>query len=431
LTVIFRTLGMFRSTALRSEGSRRAPSLILFALLSFFALSSSSCLVRQLGGAFEHEPEELETQASPEAKALIEQAFEGIDPKRLVDFHVHIVGIGTGDSGAWVNPNTRAGLHKERIAFWVYMSAAGIKNIQTADQEYVARLTRLARSSNRGSKYRILAFDKYYKPDASVDLQKTNFYMPNEEVFKIAQANPDIFEPVISVHPYRVDAVAELEKWARRGAKIVKWLPNAMGIDPSSPQLDSFYRKMKEHKMILLSHAGEEQAVNAEEDQKLGNPLRLRRALDHGVRVIVAHAASLGECEDLDSAEKSVKSCFDLFMRMIDEQKYEGLLFADISAMTQFNRMTVQFTTLLRRKSLHHRLVNGSDYPLPAINVLIHTRSLARDGFITPEERRALNEIYDYNPLLFDFVLKRTVRDPVSKETLSPSIFMMNPGLEN
>ena len=94
-------------------------------------------------------------------------------------------------------------------------------------------------------------------------------------------------------------------------------------------------------------------------------------------------------------------------------------------------RMPVPFATLLKRQDLHSRLVNGSDYPLPAINSLIWTRSLVRSGFITAEERQSLNEIYDYNPLLFDFVLKRTMRHPETKQKLATSVFMENPGLEN
>ncbi len=115
-------------------------------------------------------------------------------------------------------------------------------------------------------------------------------------------------------------------------------------------------------------------------------------------------------------------------MRLMDEAKYRGLLFGEISAMLQFNRMPGPFATLLKRQDLHPRLVNGSDYPLPAINALIRTRSLASDGFITGEERTALNEIYDYNPLLFDFVLKRTMRHPETKQKLAASVFMGNPG---
>jgi len=399
--------------------------------LGLVLLGSSGCLIDRIGGAYTREPEELEANASVGAKKLIELAYESIDPARLVDYHTHVIGLGTDGSGAFVSPRTRNWLSLERWKFLVYTSASGIKNLAQADQEFVARLVRLARGSPQRGKYRILAFDKHYQPDGTVDLLKTNFYIPNEYIFRLTLQYPDIFLPVISVHPYRRDALAELEKWARLGAKFVKWLPNAMGIDPSSSLAEPFYRKMKEHNMILLSHTGEEQAVEAQEDQRLGNPLLLRRALEHGVRVIMAHTASLGSCEDLDEAGGKKLACFDLALRLMGEAKYQQLLFAEISALLQFNRMPGPFATLLKRQDLHPRMVNGSDYPLPAINSLIHTRSMARAGFITDEERAQLNEIYDYNPLLFDFVLKRTLRHPETGQKLAPSVFMANPGLEN
>jgi len=390
----------------------------------------SGCLIDQLGGAFTKQPEELDQRATALAQKLIEQAFEGVNPDRLVDFHTHIIALGTSVPDAFVNPQMRSGFSLERLKFLIYVSAADIKNLDNADQEYAARLSRLARGHKRHGKFRILAFDKHYHLDGSVNLAKTNMYVPNHYVVDLARRHPDIFLPVISVHPYRNDALEELDKWAKTGVKYIKWLPNAMGMDPASKAVELFYRKMKEHNMILLSHAGEEQAVEAEEDQQLGNPLRLRKPLDMGVRVIVAHAASLGTCEDLDNREAKKVNCFDLFLRLMDELKYAGLVFGEISAMLQFNRMPVPFTTLLKRQDLHSRLVNGSDYPLPAINALIRTRSLTSDGFITSEERTALNEIYDYNPLLFDFVLKRTIRHPETKQKLAPSVFMENQGLE-
>jgi predicted TIM-barrel fold metal-dependent hydrolase len=388
------------------------------------------CLTDRLGGAFSKDPEELGQHASETTKSLIEQAYQGIDPARAVDYHTHIIAIGTSASDAFVNAKMRSGINLERLKFWIYQSASGIKNLETADEEYLARLMRLARGIKRHGKYRILAFDKHYNADGTVNLDKTNMYVPNHYVVDVAQKYSDIFLPVISVHPYRPDAVQELDKWGRAGVKYLKWLPNAMGIDPANPVIEPFYRKMKEHKMILLSHAGEEQAVEADEDQRLGNPLLLRKPLDYGLRVIIAHAASLGSCEDRDSRESRKADCFDLFLRLMDEPKYRGLLFGEISAMLQFNRMPIPFTTILKRQDLHPRLVNGSDYPLPAINSLIWTRSLARNGFITAEERQSLNEIYDYNPLLFDFVLKRTMRHPETKQKLAPSVFMANPGLE-
>ncbi len=44
--------------------------------------------------------------------------------------------------------------------------------------------------------------------------------------------------------------------------------------------------------------------------------------------------------------------------------------------------------------------VNGSDYPLPAVNLLIRTRPLVKQGYINADEAESLKEIYDYNPLL-------------------------------
>jgi predicted TIM-barrel fold metal-dependent hydrolase len=409
--------------------NRRNSKLVL-ALLVSCALASG-CLIDRIGGAFSKEPEKLPQQASAPAQTLIEQALSGIDPMRRVDHHTHVLAIGTSVPGAFVNPKMRAGVNLDRIKFWIYKSAAGIRNDENADEEYLARLLQLVRAAKAG-RYRILAFDKHYNPDGTANLAKTTMYIPNEYIVELARRYPDVFLPVISVHPYRRDALQELEKWAKAGMRYLKWLPNAMGMDPADPAIEPFYKKMREYKMVLLSHAGEEQAVEAEEDQRLGNPLRLRKPLDLGVRVIVAHAASLGECADHDDAGAAGKTdCFELFLRLMDEPKYAGLLFGEISAMLQFNRMPVPLATLLKRQDLHSRLVDGSDYPLPAINALIHTRSLARDGFITAEERQALNEIYDYNPLLFDFVLKRTIRHPETKQKLAPSIFMANPGLEN
>jgi uncharacterized protein len=258
--------------------------------------------------------------------------------------------------------------------------------------------------------------------------EKTEFYVPNEYVFELAERHPELFVPNISVNPYRQDAIAELEKWARRGARVVKWLPNAMGIDPSDPKCDPFYEKMKELDLILLSHGGEEKAVEAEEDQKLGNPLLLRRALDHGVKVIVAHCAGLGTNEDLDSKDRRVVDNFDLFMRLMDEKRYEGLVFGELSAMTQFNR-SGKLRTMLAREDLHARIVNGSDYPLPAVNLLIRTRPLVKQGYINADEAASLKEIYDYNPLLFDFVLKRTLKLPGTAKRFPAAVFMTNAAL--
>jgi predicted TIM-barrel fold metal-dependent hydrolase len=388
------------------------------------------CLIHYIGGAFAQTPQELSSRISQRASDLIKRAFDDVDPARLMDHHVHIAGLGSNGSRAFVNAKMRTWKHPfHRLKFKVYMSSAGVADEHRADAQLFQRLTDLVSAIPNHGKHRLLAFDKNYRPDGSVDLDKTEFYVPNEYVFKLAAQQPDLFVPNISVNPYRPDAIAELEKWAARGARVVKWLPNAMGIDPADSRCDPFYQKMKELDLILLSHGGEEKAVEAEEDQKLGNPLLLRRPLDHGVKVIVAHCAGLGTNEDLDDPDRPQVDNFDLFLRLMDDKRYLGLVFGEISAMTQFNRLGKPLTTILEREDLHERLVNGSDYPLPAVNVLIRTRPLVKYGYLASTDAGNLKEIYQYNPLLFDFVLKRALKLPGTERRLPAALFMTNRAL--
>jgi predicted TIM-barrel fold metal-dependent hydrolase len=393
-----------------------------FLLITTLLFLTAFYPIDKIGGNIAGSPEEMETHLSSGAKALIEKAFADVKPGDLVDHHVHIVGL---DKSQGTEVNSRM------LSWWriidyiktsVYLSGSGVGDKDNANEQYVERLLNLIKVGNRHGKYHILAFDHNYNEDGAVNYNKSEFYTSNEYVMKLAKQYPDIFVPVISVHPYRKDAIEELTKYAKQGVRWIKWLPNAHNIDASSPRLDEYYRAMKKYNMVLLTHTGEEQAVHAKDDQKLGNPLLFRKPLDMGVKVVMAHCASLGEDEDLDNPGHKVPS-FDLFMRLMDNSKYDGLLYGEISAMTQFNRLPKPLLTLLERTDLHHRLVNGSDYPLPAINIVIQTRSLVNYGMITKEERKYLNEIYKYNPLLFDYVLKRTIKHPQFGTTFNKIVF--------
>lgn len=381
-------------------------------------------LLRRLSGAFTKRPENFARDASPAARDLLARVFEGLGAAPLQDHHVHVVGLGVGGTGNFVNPAMQSWKNPfRRLRYEAYLSGAAIEDEAAADRQYFDRLLALARAFPRPARFHLLAFDKHYRPDGSADLSNTEMYVPNEYVLDLAAKHSDLFAATISVHPYRPDALEELEKGARRGARTVKWLPNAMGMDPADPRCDAFYGKMRTFGLTLLSHTGEEQAVHAKDWQKNGNPLRLRRALDRGVRVIAAHCGSLGLDEDLDQPGAPKVPSFDLFLRLMGERRYEGLLFGELSAMTQYNRIPKPLLALLERPEWHTRLVNGSDYPLPAINMLIHTKKFVALKMISESERAALNEIYDFNPMLFDFVLKRTMRHPRTGERVSGGVF--------
>ena len=142
-----------------------------------------------------------------------------------------------------------------------------------------------------------------------------------------------------------------------------------------------------------------------------GNPLRLRRALDAGVRVVIAHCASMGSDRDLDRGPNGpyVES-FLLFSRMMEERRHEKSLFGDISAMTQINRAGPALKRVIEDESWHARLLNGSDYPLPGVMPLFSVEHLVSVGLLPASSSEVLTEIRRHNPLLFDFVLKRALR---------------------
>lgn len=385
-------------------------------------------LVENVGGASRREPHEL-ASLSPEARALVDAAFADLGGKPLVDHHVHLAGLGTGGSGCEVNPTLRSWAHPtKRAQLAIYWHAARIEDESAADEQYVARLADLAIGIPHPVRLGLLGFDRRFREDGTVDRERSEIYVPNTWSESVAARVPAHFFPIASVHPMRPDALLELERVARAGARLVKWLPNAQGIDPQSPRYDLYYEQMRRCGLALLAHAGSEAAVEGH-DQELGNPLRLRRPLELGVTVVVAHCASLGRAKDLDDPNGAEAECFDLFLRMMGEERWKGRLFGEISTLTQSNRCERPLTTMLERTDLHPRLVNGSDYPLPAIHALYRTSQLVSLGYLTPRERELLNEVYDVNPLLFDFVLKRTVKHPTSGARFAPSVFLGKPEL--
>ena len=361
--------------------------------------------IKKIGGDFEG----IKSVYSSATQTMIDSLFTNQDT--IHDYHCHLIGLGQNNTGCYVNENMAKGEDlAEYIKFEVYLSASGVTDKGKVDEQYLERLKSLVKNMPSPFIAHILAFDKFYDESGKADLEKTTFYVPNKYVFKVATANPEIFAPCISIHPYRKDALSELEKYGKLGVKQVKWLPNAMGINPSHILCVPFYDIMKKYDMTLLSHAGHEQAVHAEELQAFGNPLHLRLPLDMGVKVILAHCGTLGENVDLDNPENGEVSNYELFLRLMNEPKYNELLHADISAISQYNRYEEGFQVLDESNDLKSKLVYGSDYPLPAINFLTRLSSIESDGYITEEEEGALEEIYESNPLLFDVVLKKIIR---------------------
>ncbi|MEX1025188.1 MAG: amidohydrolase family protein [Planctomycetota bacterium] len=361
-------------------------------------------------------------ELSDAARALVADVTQGVDLRRVCDMHVHLVGYGTGDDGqSWVSPDMESHwAPSRRLQFDVYKQAAGIRDVEFADEQYLTRLEALhaAGLGPLGARLMLLAFDFHVDESGGERRDRSTFHVANERVLSLAANHPG-YEAAVSIHPYRQDAVERLERARRGGARAVKWLPNAMGIDPASARCDAFFEALAASGLVLISHAGLERAVHAPEFQEFGNPLRLRRALEAGVTVIVAHSGSLGRSLDLDRGTgEDGRESFELFLRMMAEPRFEGQLFGGLSATAFVNRDPSVLQQLLGARSLHERLVYASDYPLPAVDPLISTWQLAARDFLDEADRDPLEELFRANPLVFHFALLRRVRLVEGQRTL-------------
>ena len=281
----------------------------------------------------------------------------------------------------------------------------------SVDRAYVERMRNLVEGLRPGAKMILFAFERAHGERGEALPERSGFHVPDAYARDTARAHPEAFEWAASIHPYRADCVEALERAAREGARAVKWLPAAMGIDPGSPLCERFYGALARLRLPLITHAGLERAVMGTDIQDYGNPLRLRRALGAGVRVVVAHCASMGRDRDLDrGASGPAVDSFALFARLMDEPRHAGLLHGDLSALTQVNRAGPTLARVLEREDWHARLLNGSDYPLPGLMPIFSVDFIVSLGLLEAAAAPVLSEIRQHNPLLFDFVLKRSLR---------------------
>ncbi len=359
---------------------------------------------------------------SPE---LRDRLWMGIDPRDFIDMHVHVFGNVSDEPGAqsWVNPEmTRVSNPFLFAHFAVFADASCVLDRPLeAGTAYVGRLMELVDEFPPGARFMLLALDGWHDTDGNWIRRNTVMKVSNEFVAGVARRVPGRFIWAASVHPYRKDALVALEQAALAGATAVKWIPYLMGIDPASSLCDAFYARLAKLGLPLLIHSGWQHSLLPEADQEWGNPLRLRRPLEAGVKVIAAHCATQGDMRDDESAGSPIVPAFSLLRRLVGEARYGKLLFGDISGVTSNWREPRIVRELLVDPMWRGRLVNGSDYPFPGSPLLTSLNRIVELGFLSAQDARDIGHFQAHNPLLFDFALKRLLR--IDGHPVAPEIF--------
>jgi len=278
-------------------------------------------------------------------------------PRKIIDMHTHVACLGNGsrvDGECYISPAMQ-----QSYKFSVYLKSFGVTVSELQQSHDFVVFDRLAEKINSSTHVKasvVLAMDAAVDHvTGQIDWNETQVYVPNEFVLAgIKQQKPGLFYYGASINPYRKDAIARLEQAKNDGAVLIKWIPSTMNIDPSDPSLEAYYKKLVELHLPLLVHTGREQSFNDARDQ-FCDPALLKLPLNLGVTIIAAHMATTGEIKG--------EPDYDRLRELFKIEKYKGLLFADISATTQFNRVK-GFSARVQDSLFQGRLLNGTDWPL-------------------------------------------------------------------
>ncbi|HKQ34346.1 MAG TPA: amidohydrolase family protein [Nitrospiraceae bacterium] len=273
--------------------------------------------------------------------------------KSLIDCHVHLAALPDGDNGCYISPKM---LRSPLFRFLLWKHQLSPDKPREANQKYLDDLLAELRASRHVQQAVLLGMDGVYDQNGRLDQAHTDFLIGNDYVLKTARAYPNEFLAGVSINPQRRDSVDEVHRCADGGATLVKVLPNAQQFNPADTRYKAFYRALAERKLPFLSHVGYEFSLIGK-DQSVGDPDRLKLALDEGATVIAAHACSYG----LMLYEKFLPTFQDF------AQRYPHF-YADISALTLPNRMRM-LLHLRRYPEIHERLLFGTDYPLSVFHV--------------------------------------------------------------
>ncbi len=274
---------------------------------------------------------------------------EGLEQEHIIDWHVHVAGLGYGDSGNFINKGMRDNYRFGFFMKWMDVNEDELK--EHGDQIVVKRLNDKVTQSKYVDQAIVLAMDGIIdEASGELDKENTQIYVDNDYVARETDKYPNLLFGA-SINPNRENSIELLEKVHKQGAVLIKWIPSIMYIDPADKKFEPFYKRMAELNIPLLTHTGMEKSFANARD-KLADPLRLKLPLKSGVTVIAAHIATTGESEGEDN-----------FQRIMPMFKKYSNLYVDISSLTQINKLGY-LAKAIKEPGLEERMIYGTDWPL-------------------------------------------------------------------
>lgn len=372
--------------------------------------------------------------------------FKTIGP--IVDWHANVMGFGLSQkspSGIKINVAAMEGrgskglprgpLSKYYRAFTSEFPLVQgrlpvtVREPAAADANYLHRLLAISKHINPTTLHCLHALDNVYDKKGALVPELTLLHVPNEYVWVQAIDNPDSFFPGFSIHPYRKDAVAQLESWATKTAEaglplVIVWHPSVMGIDLLSDRAAKFYQALAQYTHAILYVSIGEETHMPDPNPEFGNPLALRAPLDAGLIVMAGSCGLDGKSEDTDMEKNpALVSNWSLFYRLFESDKYKDTLFGCLTTFTSTSSPAGIAAVLLRDPSTHNRLAYGSNYPAPELKDRYASVRLSR--FLSSKKsdkelQAEFEALQALNPVLADIIIKRSISAPGTADSESP-----------
>ncbi len=320
-------------------------------------------------------------------------------PRRpVIDAHVHLFGSGDSGSGCFMSERQRQ--------HWNYPLFLRLLNVRegSMDHDYVAALVGQLRDSTI-DRALLFAQDGRYDDSGKLDRAATNVYVPNDYLFDVVARHPNLFIPCCSVNPKRRDALEELEHCAELGAAALKIHPPIQDIDPGLERFRPFYRRAADLGIVIIVHTGSEHASEVT-SHALGDPARLRTALEEGCSVVAAHTGMGSFLDEHVFREDMLQNLIALIGR------FENL-YCDSAVLASAFRWQ-NLPRILQEPSVIDRLIHGSDWPFPS-NAVVFWNRLAPWQVVSLAAERNLFER--------DYQLKRALGLPAEVFERSAGLF--------
>ena len=269
-----------------------------------------------------------------------------------IDCHVHVLATTPGHGRLSGHLRRRPNVLFTRLRLGISLFGSD----ETIERQFETRLIRTIDGTPELDAAVGLAFDAIYTEDGRLDEANTHLYVTNDYAAELARRHRKLLFGA-SVHPYRPDAVAEVERCVAAGAVLMKWLPVVQGMNPADDRCIPFYEALAHHRLPLLCHTGGEMSL-PQEFRQYESPELLVPALRRGVTVIAAHCGTHSHPLGTDY--------LPTFVRMAKE--YERL-YGDTAALNVPNR-SYAFPVLLKDEAMRRKVVHGSDWPIPSMATL-------------------------------------------------------------